>query len=476
MFVKNIYIRIAANLLSGAINFLPLILIIRIFGADTWGRIAYYYSIAGVFSIFSELGFSTAYNKFIAARENPDDISAFIIIKAVLMLVYAAVFAAGYFLKFSGGSTDNLLLLMVFGVVMLELAAQFFTFTMTGKKDFFDLSVVEIAASCGFFIYTIYICFFAKNIYMLAMSKAVLPLITIAGGCFYFSKKKLHRFVFPQPDVFKKYLVYAMPIGFSSICERLMSYLDKLVLGGLLGPGEVGLYLIAQKCYAFVDRIVKPATSTIFTEIVHRINNSEQFFRKQFRDLVEVLNFAGGLIVIVMIFASHSVIQIFFGQENIRAAFILQFSALSVMGRLFWRPYSNVLFALEKHKLISVLEPLSVLAVIGCYYLLIPLKIGDSFYFGAAALPLTEFITWLIPTGFLRIFILKKQYGEIYMLRIILRIWLPLAGAVCLAFLSKNILMLPPAICLFMFLEYRLQIFTFARIRQLLQPLTQISQ
>jgi O-antigen/teichoic acid export membrane protein len=431
---------------------------------------------AGIFSIFSDLGFSTAYNKFIAAEDDPKDIFAFVIIISILIFIYIVAFMTGYFLKFNNSSIDNILLMTVFGVVLLELIAQFFAATMVGKRDFYYLSVVEVISSCGFFIYTIYICLWYRNIYLLAASKAIVPLISIIGGCFYFKKKGLYGFFVPEFRVFKKYIVYSLPISFSSICERLMSYLGNLALGSLLGVKEVGLYQMAQKCYAFIDRLIKPVTNTIFTEIVHRINNTTKFFHKQFRDLVEMLNFFGGLIILLMIFASTPVVQVFFGQENIRAAFILQFSALSVLGRLFWRPYNNVIFAIEKHKLICFLEPLTIAGVIGCYYLLIPMKIGNSFYLGAAAMPITEFIAWVLPVGFLRILILKKQYGNIHMLQIILKIWVPLVIAGSLAFLSKSIFMLPLAIFVFLTIEYFLSVITAKRFRVLLVPFKQIPE
>jgi O-antigen/teichoic acid export membrane protein len=278
----------------------------------------------------------------------------------------------------------------------------------------------------------------------------------------------------PQAGHFKKYISYSLPIGFSSVCERLLSYFDKLVLGNLLGTAEVGFYQIAQRCYAGVDRFIKPVTTTMFTEVVHRISAGPSFFRKQFKNLVETLNFAGAIFVIIIIFAAKPVVQLFFGAENLRSAFILQFFALSVMGRLFWRPYNNVIFAIEKHRLIVALEPLNLAVIIAGYYLLIPLKIGQTLYLGAAALPIIEFVTWLLPTGFLRIIILKKQYGNIYMWDVILKIWLPLAVMISTALFVKNILMLPLVIFVFVLVEYFLNIINGQRLKQLVAPLKQI--
>jgi len=474
MLVRNIYIRVAANFAVAAINFIPIILIVKVFGSQTWGKVVYYYSLAGVLSSLSDLGLSTAYNKFLAAENDLKDIFAFLTLKIILIFIYVLIFTAVYLLKFRYDSANSILLKIGFVAIFLELFANFFTATMVGKRDFFYLSVVEIASACILFIYTVGICLFKPNVYMLGYSKAIVPLVTVIGGFFYFGKKSLFRFSVPQASYFKKYISYSLPIGFSNICERLLSHFDKLVLGNLLGTGEVGFYQIAQRCYAGVDRFIKPVTSTMFTEIVHRITKDQSFFRKQFKSLVETLNFAGAIFVIIIIFAGRPIVQLFFGAENLRSAFILQFFALSVMGRLFWRPYAHVIFALEKHRLITALEPLTLVVIIACYYLLIPLKIGDSFYLGAAALPITEFITWFLPVGFLRIIILKKQYGNIHIWDIVLKIWLPLAIIISTALFVRSVLMLPLAIFAFILIEYFLNIINGQRLQELIAPLKQI--
>jgi O-antigen/teichoic acid export membrane protein len=251
-----------------------------------------------------------------------------------------------------------------------------------------------------------------------------------------------------------------------------MSYIDKLVLGNLLGVSEVGFYQIAQQCYGGADRFIKPVTTTIFTEIVHRIAKSKSFFHKGFKDLVEILNFVGGLMVIVIIFASKDIIQIFFGIANLRAAFILQFFALTVIGRLFWRPYNNVILAIEKHKLIYYMQPLSIAAMVAFYYLLIPVKIGQSFYLGAAALPIAEFITWVLPVGFLRIVYLKKEFGNTHMGEIVCKIWLPLIVLIFIGYLCKySLFMLPVAFLGFIATQYYFNILTKKRLDDLIKPL-----
>jgi O-antigen/teichoic acid export membrane protein len=469
--IKNIYIRLSTNIVTAAIGLVPLIMIIRIFGTEVWGRVTYYYSIAGVFSIFTDLGLSTAYNKFLASDDNPRNISAFIFLKLLLIVGYVIIFISAYFLKFRNGQTDNKLLCIVFVVLILELISQFFTATLVGKRDFAYMSVSEIIASVVLFVCTFFVCFIKPDIYVLASTRMVPPIVAIIRGVAYFRKKKAVWFLMPGIAEIRKYISFSLPIAFSNILGSLVSYIDKLVLGKLMGVNEVGLYQIAQSCYAFIDNLIKPVTSTMFTEIVHRIVNVSDFFHKRFQDLVQILSFFGGVLAIFLIFSSTFIVVAFFGIENTRAAFIIKFYSLVVVSRLFWRPYVHVIFAVEKHRLISIIEPLGTFVLIGCYYLLIPAEVA-GIHIGAAALPIGEFVSWILPTGIFRIWILKREYGETHMLEVILKVWLPLAVSVFVGYLFKYSLLIFPVVFLaFIASQYFFNIITKQRWDELIKPI-----
>lgn len=469
--IKNIYIRTATNVVTSVIGLIPLILIIKTFGTEAWGRVTYYYSLAGIFSILTDLGFSTAYNKFLASEDNPRNITTFLFFKVLLIAGYAVTFVSVYFLKFRDGQTDTRLLWIVFVVLMLELMAQFFTATLVGKRDFAYMSISEIVASIVLFAYTLFICFVRPNIYVLASTKMVLPLVTIIWGIAYFQKKKIAWFSLPARAEIMKYVSFAMPIAFSTISGNFISYADKLVLGKLMGVNEVGLYQVAQRCYAAIDRLIKPVTNTMFTEIVHRIANVPDFFHKRFQDLVQILSFFSGIFAIVLIFGSTFVVAAVFGAENIRSAFILKFFSLSVVLRLFWRPYTNVIFAIEKHRFVTMVEPLGVLMMIGCYYLLIPAKISGTSV-GAAALPISEFIMCFIPTGILKLFVLKRHFGTLGITKLLTGVWIPLAAIVFVGyFFNYSIFLLPIALLLFVGAEFYMGILTKDRFDDLMLPI-----
>jgi len=474
MFVKNIYIRLGANVLNAAIGFVPFIFIIKIFGSEVVGNIAYYCSVAGAISLFADLGLSTAYNKFLAATDDPRDISTFLFLKIILILIYVLIFFATYILKFKNDDINSTLLFIGFAAILCDLVGQLFTSTMVGKRDFVFLSRVEIVAAVFLCVYNLFICFVIPNMYLLAANMILFRLVIISGGIVYFYKYRLLKLCRLEWQPVKKYVNYALPIAFLSVAGRLTSHIDKVLLGRFVGMGELGLYQIAFRCYSIIDKLIKPVTSTMFTEIVHRIANVPRFFHKKFRDLIQILNFLAGSLTLILIFVSTPLITKFFGHDNIRSSFILKFLALSIIGRLFWRPYTQVIFAIEKHKLIMYLQPLGMLVTVACYFLLIPMKVGDI-DIGAAALPITEFIVWFFPAGLLRIWILKKEYGNIHMLETIFKIWLPMAGLVTIGwFFNYSILTFVSAAVSYLIIEYYLGVLTKARWDYLLEPVKSV--
>ncbi len=470
MLIKNIYIRLVTNVILIAIGLVSSILIVRTFGIEVIGHIAYYYSLAGVFSLFTDLGVTTAYNKFLASEEKPEDIITYLLLKFFLIAIYVLIFFSAYFLKFSKSDVDSKLLFILFACVVFDLIAQVFTATFVGRRDFLSLSKLEIASSVLLFVYNLVVCLLIKSKYFLAANRVIFSLAIIVGGLLYFYRNKLLKPIRPRRSDIKKYVNYSLPMAFSSAVSLFTNHIDKLLLGRFIGMSELGLYQIASICYSKFDRFVKPVTSTMFTEIVHRIASVPSFFHKRFRDLVQILSFSGGVLALSLLFLSTPLITCFYGAENVRSAFILKFFALALLAKSFWRPYNHVIFAIEKHKLILYLEPLSLIVTVACYYFLIPLRIGD-FHLGAAALPLTEFIIWFFPAGLLRIWILKKQYGNLHMLETFLKIWLPLAVLVVIGHLFKySAFVFSITFVVFFIAGYYFNVLTKDRCSELLKP------
>jgi len=211
MLVRNIYIRVGTNILTIGIGLVAFVLIIRTYGVEVVGNIAYYYSLAGIFSLFADLGISTAYNKFLASKENTRDITVYLFLKSFLIAVYILVFFLAYIFKLKNDGIDDKLLFIVFAGVVFDLIGQIFTSTFTGRRDFSTLSKLEIVSALTVCVYNITACFVIVNKYFLAGNLAVPHLVIITGGLFYFGRHRLFKPHKPKwPDI-KKYKDYCLP-------------------------------------------------------------------------------------------------------------------------------------------------------------------------------------------------------------------------------------------------------------------------
>ena len=474
MLIKNIYTRIGANIIQGGLSIITSIFIVRSMGVEVIGKIAYYYSLVGMLTLFTDLGVGMTYQKFLTSDASHKQIVAgFYCLKLCLILIFCLISIIAYHWFYQSLSLDKQLLLIVFIITPISLFSQFFSATLIGKREFYVLSKIEVFGSSLLFIYNIIVCIFFPNIYLLALNVAILPLCTILYGCYYCTGQNMFPSEFPSRQTLLRYFRYAYPIAFTSIVGLFTGHFEKIVLGRLIGMKELGFYRLALGIFSGFDKVIKPVTGTLFTELSYRINKSAGFIQTKFCDLIQLLSFFGAVLGLLLVFTGKPVVELFYGLENIRTAVILQCFSLAILSRLFWRPYRHVLYAIEEHHPLAYLSVIQFAMRICGYYLLIPLTI-NGLLVGAIAFPLTEFILWILPSGIYNIIALRKRFGNIHIMSTVLKVHLPLGLIVFAAFyLHFSLLFLPLFLILFLVLEYYLDIITLERWNSLLLPIHQ---
>ncbi len=475
MLIQNIYARLGSNIIQGGLSVIASIFIVRILGIDIVGQIAYYYGLVGMLTLFTDMGIGTAYMKFMASdNSHGQDIAGYLFLKLGFVALFCLIAWIAFHYFYKSPSLDKTLFFIAFLITLIEVLSQFFSATLSGIRNFILLSKIEIAGSIILFLYNLFVCLLYPSIYLLALNMAIQPLILIIAGAYHCVRYNVVTFEKPEKETLMKYFRYSYPLAFSSIVGLFTTHFEKVIIGRLIGIKELGFYRLALGIFSGFDRLIKPVTSTLFTELSYRVNRSFDFIKTAFRDLVQTINLIASLLALLLIFTSKPIISLFYGVENIRTAIILQFFALSIISRLFWRPYRHILFAVEAHHPLTYLSIFEFVLRLSLYYFLIPLKV-KGIPLGAIAIPLTEFILWIIPTGIYNIIALLQRFESIHIRSVILRIWLPLGLLVfAAAFINFNLFLLPVFFCLFLALEYYLDIFTKERWQTLLSPLYEI--
>lgn len=477
MLIKNLYARLGSSIIRGSLSIISSIFIVRTLGVDVIGRIAYYYGLVGMLTLFSNMGVGMAYRKFLTA-DDPDrqDIAGYLFLKLGLIALFCLIALIAYRFFYISSSMDNVLFLIAFVITFFDLISQIFTDTLSGRRKFIFLSQIEVIGSIILFLYNISVCLFFPSIYLLALNMVVIPLCFIIGGIHYCIRHSILSFKRPGKDILIKYFRFAYPIAFSSVIGIFTGHFEKVILGRLIGMKELGFYRLALGVFSGFDKVIKPVTNTLFTELSFRVNKFPDFIQTKFGDLVHTLNFVASLLVFLLIFASNSVVIIFYGSENLRTALILQFMALSIISRLFWRPYRHILYAVEAHHPLAYLSVLEFVLRLGFYYILIPLTVKGVFI-GAIAFPLIEFILWLLPSGIYNVIMLKKRFGIIHIVSLISNIWIPFGLIILIpVILDLSFYLSPICLILFLFIEYKLKVLTRERWDMILSPLKSLIQ
>lgn len=471
MLIKNLYFRIGSNILRGSLSIISSIIIVHVFGVKVIGQIAYYYGLVGMLTLFSDLGVGISYRKFLTdPGSHEEDIATYILIKTTLLTLSCIIALTVFFFYRPTETLDSGLVVIVFVVTLIELVSHFFSDTLSGKRDFLIFSKIEVLGTIVLFAYNLAVCFLFPKLYWLAMNMVITPVILIIAGTCYCHKNRLFYLKKPTKKMLLKYVKYTYPIAFSSVVGIFSTHFEKVLIGKMIGMRELGLYRLALSLFSGFDMVIKPVTNALFTELSYRLNRVSDFVNTQFKEIVFILNLAGSLVFIFILFLSQPVVDLFYGPDNVRAAYILMCFSLVVVSRLLWRPYLHLLYAIEAHHPLAYLSVISFGLRLGLYFVLIPITIKGHLI-GAMAIPLSEAILWIIPTGVYNFYVLKKRFDQIHLKEMIIKMWTPLLIlTVVSACFSFSLILFPIILILFLLIEYHFNIITQKRWSKMVSP------
>ena len=279
-------------------------------------------------------------------------------------------------------------------------------------------------------------------------------------------KNKENFFVLPDKRNIKKFINYATPIAFTTFISNIMSQIDNVLLGNILGMRELGFYDIAKRLFSPVDIVIKSVTSTLYPEILNRMFASKQFFYTDFKQIVHLLTCFGSIMAFFMIFLSKPFVTIIYGIENVKAAPILSFFSGVCIAKLLFRPYHHLIYGLELQKIYLYITPFANLIRVLCYLYFIP-------RIGAITFPIIFTLTWIFPGGMVVWKNIRKHYGKTHIAEIALKILFPLCVIIYASYLFNfSIYLFPIAISLFITIQVQLQIITKKKMNTILSPIT----
>ena len=459
--------RISSNVVISGMGFISSIFVIKYFGVEVAGTIAFYLSILVLFSCVCDVGLSNALIKFIAEEqcENRITISTFFLLKFILLCIYIFICII-YIFYINKKLDDNLLVIFLISNIVNHGIRSPLFHLFKAKRDFKLLSIAEVSSSLILFAYTVIICLYFQNIYLLAMKVLFLNIIEAIFLIVFLIKKKVNYFVMPDSRNIKKFINYAAPIALTTFISNVMSQIDNVLLGNILGMKELGLYDIAKRLFSPVDIVIKAVTTTLYPEILNRMYSNKHFFYTDFKQIVQLLTCFGSIIAFFIIFLSKPFVTLIYGIENVNAASILIFFSGVCVAKLLFRPYHHLIYGLELQKIFLYITPFANLFKLLCYIYFIP-------RIGAITFPIIFTLTWLFPGGIVVWNTIRKHYGKTHIAEIALKILFPFCVIIFISYIFNfSIYIFPIVIFFFITIQVQLQIITNRKMSMILSPIT----
>ena len=472
--IQNIYYRLSSSLIIALLGFATSVIVIRIFGVEIVGMISYYMSIFGMISCLCDLGLSSALTKFISEKKfhENDLISAYFALKIVLLILFIVL--SLIVIQNSNEHFDHKLLSIIFFTILLGNSLRSPLISICIAKRYFKIvSNAEVFSNIITSVYTIVICIFFQNIYLLAIKMFLLYFFEIIFIFFYMDRKSTFNFVFPDIQLIKKFITFAFPLALTAFVSKIMSHTDSLIIGYLIGMKELGFYEIAKRLFAPFEMIIKPVTTTLYPEILRKMVSNKKFFYNDFKELVHLLTCIGAFLTLFIIFLSEPFVKILYGPENLRAATIFVFFSGICITKLFFNPYHHLVLGLEFQYIYPYITIISSIIRVTGYLLIIP-QIVNNCQVGAIAIPLVNTFTCFFPDGLVIWYKIRSQYNKTHILETIVKICTPLIFILFVGYyFHYNLWLFPFAIVLFIIIQIQLKIITKSKMEYIFQPFIQ---
>lgn len=348
---KNTFWLMVAEVFTKIIGFFTVIWLARHYGPDAFGKFEYALSVASIFAIFVDFGFSTLIVREIARDKSKSAqyIANILAIKFVLSVVVFGLLALST--RFIGKDSETLYLIYFLGVFSLVVSLSVFfqaIFRAYEKMEYETLCrSLEAVVSLGL------IAFFITNrgtITDISYAYVGGALIGLFMSLFFVWRYFSRFFTSIDVKICKEILKEAWPIAVVSIAVMIIYLADSFLLGFMRSSIEVGWYRAAAQIIFGISLL----PSIFFYVFFPRLSEAFKNDSKNLNLIVEKYSFfifslaipigVGGVVL------APELIPFLYGGEYMNA--ILPFQILSWNSVLFFMIafYGNSLWAFDKPK------------------------------------------------------------------------------------------------------------------------------
>lgn len=350
---KNTFWLGTAQGLYGLLNFLLSIYVIRVFGPTEYGKFAFAFSFASLFSTFFDFGLSTTITREFARDKNQE--RHFIDLFALKLLLGIVVVVAIVFIAFL--ITDDPYirrLIYILGIYILTLeAVNFFYATFRARKKMeveAIFRILQIAIFAGLVILVIYT---KPTILILSLSylgATLVTLVLIFLYSFFIDRDQLTLRPSFNFAICKKFFIIGWYLALSKGVGDIILYTDSITLGYWGMIEETGFYNAALRLNRLALFPTALAATAIFPTLVTILTNSEQRFLKYWKAWFKGTVFVALFLFFIVMAKAEDIIIFTYSSEFMPAVPVFKILVVMTMVVYINALYYNILLIFDHQK------------------------------------------------------------------------------------------------------------------------------
>ncbi|MGP6206498.1 oligosaccharide flippase family protein [Cuniculiplasma sp. SKW3] len=339
MFSEKSPIIVIQTVVSSFIGYVALFFINRYVGPVYWGYLSYAIAFGGLFTLITDLGFSSANVKFITQEnERTKNLSAFLFIKIVLSILFVCLTVGAllfWVYVLHKGFENPIEFWTIIGILpyyaiynLISVPNSFYQANIDSKNIAIP-RLIESVIRNGIFIMIGVVYFFNLEGNIGVGISVILALIYGLSYSVYLAvaMNRGRPWHFQRPDfkTIRKYAVFAAPLAFSSSIATINGNIDKIIIQFFYGALATGAFYTDQRLLIIVTSLTGSVSIFILPLLSSKIKLSNLEFDASVIEYERIVSLITLPFVLIFFWLSPYILNIY------SKAYLGYYAALSVL-------------------------------------------------------------------------------------------------------------------------------------------------
>jgi O-antigen/teichoic acid export membrane protein len=378
---RDSYVVISGNLLTAALGFLSMMIIIRALGPRNFGLFSVATAVMTLTVGLADLGIGTALVRFAASYLAEDQRKANLVFRVAfnievvlsLLVLIVGVAVAGPLASLISSEKElaSLLRLAFLGAAAMSMGS-YITAVLQAWQSFTKLAVYSVLSNIlKLLLIVVLVSVGYLRVFNSIAVYALVPVLGLFLGMVLIPKQFLReKNLTGSRDAFRGLFSFGKWIMLSYLANSIVTRVDVLLLSRFKGVEAVGIYSAGYQL-SMIFPILIGSLVTVLLPQVSKLNykNEFVFFVKKSLSMSTIILIA----LLPVLFFSRYLIELFWGASYLSSVGVFNILFITFMINLFFNPISTVLYALDKPRIITFTNLLQLGISIAGNLFLIPL-------------------------------------------------------------------------------------------------------